>query len=129
MAYERQQLAAIVKATKGSKISLAIAWLDIANAYGSIHHAMIVFAMAHYHAPPEFRSLLQSWYRGLSATVSTRDWVTFPYPFADWGLSRRSPECCDLPDSDQQHSDTLRTREDLGFSLPSSSISVNQPLH
>ena len=67
------KLAAIVKAVNWSKRSLAIAWLDIASAYGSVHHALIQFAMAHYHAPPEFHILLQSWYRGLSATVSTQD--------------------------------------------------------
>ena len=52
------KLGAIIKAAKRSKQSLAIAWLDIANAYGSVHHNLIQFAMAHYYAPPEFCQLL-----------------------------------------------------------------------
>ena len=72
------KVASIIKSAKRRKRSLAIAWLDIANAYGSVHHALIQFALARYHAPPEFCGLLQSWYSGLSATLSTSDWVTSP---------------------------------------------------
>ena len=74
------KLAAIIKAARKSKRSLAVAWLDIANAYGSVHHSLIQFAMTHYHAPPEFCALFQSWYSGLSATMSSLDWVTSPIP-------------------------------------------------
>ena len=56
------KLAAIIKAARRSQRSLAVAWLDIANAYGSVHHFLIQFAMAQYHAPPELCALLQSWY-------------------------------------------------------------------
>ena len=58
---ERQaKLAAIVKSAKWMKRSLAVACLDIANAYGSVHHTLIQFSMAHYHAPSELCRLLQS---------------------------------------------------------------------
>ena len=48
------KLAALIKTAKRLKRSLAVAWLDIANAYGSINHALIQFSMEHYHAPQEF---------------------------------------------------------------------------
>ena len=48
------KLATVIKSAKRSKRSLAIAWLDIANAYGSVHHSLIDFSLSHYHAPPEF---------------------------------------------------------------------------
>ena len=46
------KLAAIIKEAKRSKHSLVVTWLDIANAYGSVHHSLIQFALQHYHAPP-----------------------------------------------------------------------------
>ena len=30
--------------------SLTICWLDLANAYGSVHHQLIQFTLRHYHA-------------------------------------------------------------------------------
>ena len=70
------KLAAIISGTRKNKCSLALAWLDIANAYGSVHHSLIQFVLRRYHAPPDFFNLLQSWYTGLSASISTLDWVT-----------------------------------------------------
>lgn len=35
------KLAVIIKSSRNLKRSLAIAWLDIANAYGSVHHSLI----------------------------------------------------------------------------------------
>ena len=60
------KLAAIIKLAQQQKRSLTIAWLDIANAYGSVHHSLIQFSLAHYHAPLEFCQLFQSWYSNLS---------------------------------------------------------------
>ena len=74
------KLAAIISAARKSKRSLSVARLDIANAYGSVHHSLIQFVLQHCHAPPEFCHLLQSWYSGLSATISTQAWDTPPIP-------------------------------------------------
>ena len=73
-------LAAVIKTAGQKKRSLAIAWLDIANAYGSVHYSLIQFSLAHYNATPEFCRLLQSWYTGLSATISSSEWSTAPVP-------------------------------------------------
>ena len=80
VAEHQAKLAATIKAARRNKRSLAIAWLDIANAYGSVHHSLIQFSLAHYHAPPEFCTLMQSMYTGLSATISTDEWCTAPVP-------------------------------------------------
>ena len=48
------KLAAIISGAIKNKRSLAMAWLDIANAYGSVHHSLIQFALRRYHAPPDF---------------------------------------------------------------------------
>ena len=70
------KLAAIINGARQAKRSLAVAWLDIANAYGSVKHSLIQFALNRYHATPDLCKLLQSWYTGLTATISTPDWVS-----------------------------------------------------
>ena len=123
------KLAAIIKAARGAKRSLAVAWLDIANAYGSVHHSLIQFVMTHYHAPPEFCGLLQSWYSGLSTSISTQNWTTSPIPL-QIGVYQGDPLSVVIFLTVMNTlSDTLCTRQDLGFSLPSSSISFNQLLY
>ena len=123
------KLATIIKSARRNKRSLAIAWLDIANAYGSVHHSLIQFSMAHYHAPPEFCRLLQSWYSGLSATISTDEWSTPPVPLK-LGVYQGDPlSVVIFLTVVNTLSDTLRTRNDLGFTLPASSISINHLLY
>ena len=70
------KLATIISGARKNKRSLAVAWLDITNAYGSVHHLLIQFALRRYHAPPDFCNFLQLWYTGLSTSISTPDWVT-----------------------------------------------------
>ena len=120
------KLAAVIKSARQQKRSLAIAWLDIANAYGSVHHSLIQFSLAHYHAPPEFCRLLQSWYTGLSGIISTDRWCTDPVP----GVYQGDPLSVVIFLTVMNTlSDTLCTRGDLGFSLPQSSISINHLLY
>lgn len=61
--------------------SLAICWIDLANAYGSVHHDLILFALNHYHAPSCFSDLISSTYSGLSAAVRSREWMSPSIPF------------------------------------------------
>ena len=117
------KLASIIRTANRSKRSLAIAWLDI---YGSVHHALIQFSLAHYHAPPEFCRLLQSWYTGLSATISSSKWSTPPVPLKI-GVYQGDPLSVVI--FLNTLSDTLCSRSDLGFTLPLSSTSVNHLLY
>ena len=121
--------AALIKLAKHHKWSLAIAWLDIANVYGSVHHSLIQFALSHYHAPPEFCRLLQSWYTGLSATISTDNWSTDPIPLR-LGVYQGEPLSVVIFLTVMNTlTDSLCTRGDLGFYLPQSSISINHLLY
>ena len=52
----------------------------LSNAYGSVHHSLIQFALKHYHAPPQFCQVLEALYSGLLAQVITTDWATPPIP-------------------------------------------------
>ena len=123
------KLAAVIESAKKLKRSLAIAWLDIANAYGSVHHSLIQFSLAHYHAPPEFCMLMKSWYSDLSATISSGEWSTAPVPLKI-GVYQGDPLSVVIFLTVMNTlSDTLCTRGDLGFSLPHLSISVNNLLY
>ena len=44
----------------------------------SVHHDLIAFSLAHYHAPPEMIQLISSLYDGLTAVISTDKWTTAP---------------------------------------------------
>ena len=108
---------------------MAIAWLDIANAYGSVHHSLIQFSLEHYHTPPEFCRLLQSWYTGLSGIISTDRWSTDPVPLRT-GVYQGDPLSVVIFLTVMNTlSDTLCTRGNFGFSLSQSSISINHLLY
>ena len=95
------------------------------NAYGSVNHALIQFSMAHYHAPPEFHRLLQSWYSGLFASVTTDTWSTIPVPL-NIGVCQGDPLSMVIFLTVMNTlSKSLSTRRDLGFSLPSSTTPIN----
>ena len=71
--------AAIADAHKRHR-SLTVCWLDLANAYGSVHHGLIDYALKHYHAPPCFRKVVSHLYNGLGATITSSSWTTQPIP-------------------------------------------------
>ena len=48
---------------------LCVSWVDLANAYGSLKHALIHFALEWYHVPEHFRELIFNCYERLSARV------------------------------------------------------------
>ena len=58
--------------------SLCVCWLDLANAFGSVHHKLIQFSFQHYHAPPEMVEMISNLYEGLIGVVSTKSWQTSP---------------------------------------------------
>ena len=84
------KLAAILAEAKKKHKSLAVCWLDLANAYGSVHHSLIQFSIKHYHAPPQFCRALEALYSGLSARVITEDWAT-PCILLQIGVYQRDP--------------------------------------
>ena len=50
----QSKLAAILAEARKTDTSLAVCWLDLENAYGSVHHSLIQFSIQHYHAPAQF---------------------------------------------------------------------------
>ena len=51
-------------------------WIDLENAYGSVMHNLIQFALWWYHVPPHIASIISDYYDKLCAQVVTGDWET-----------------------------------------------------
>ena len=54
-----------VKEARAKKANLAVIWLDIGNAYGSIPHKLIVFALHRYGVSPQWIRLIETYYEGI----------------------------------------------------------------
>jgi hypothetical protein len=59
-----------------NRLAICVSWLDLRNAYGSVRHNLIQFALAYYHFPPLVTNLIFAYYDALVAMVSTSDWST-----------------------------------------------------
>ena len=111
------KLAAVLSEARKKHKSLAVAWLDLANAYGSVHHSLIQFSLKHYHAPPEFCSILRSLYSGLTASILTNDWQTSEI-LLEVGVYQGDPLSVAIFNMViNTLADTLMTRSDLGYAL------------
>ena len=118
------KLAAILAEAKKHK-SLVVCWLDLANAYGSVHHSLIQFSIEHYHAPPQFCRALEALYSGLSARVITADWATQCIPL-QVGVYQGDPLSVVIFNTVMNMLiDTLQTHMDLGYTITGSRHQVN----
>ena len=70
-----------LKDARKNKKDVAAIWLDLANAYGSVPHKLIVFALRRYHVPDTWVELIMSYYDGLwgrsSASGVSSDWMRY----------------------------------------------------
>ena len=71
--------AAVIEAHKKHR-SLTVCWLDLANAYGSVHDGLIKYALEHYHAPLNFLRVVSNFYTDLNATITCKAWSTRAIP-------------------------------------------------
>ena len=70
----QSKMVSIIQDARMKHKSLTVCWLDLASAYGSVHHSLIDFSLKHYHAPTELRLMVQALYRDLPASVITAKW-------------------------------------------------------
>ncbi|XP_052260998.1 uncharacterized protein LOC127865149 [Dreissena polymorpha] len=66
----------IIKEARENKGDLAVIWLDLANAYGSVPHQMILKTLQLYHVPIRFRQMLQHYFDSFIMRFSTREIIT-----------------------------------------------------
>ena len=72
--------AALLDAKK-HKHTIIITWLDLVNAYGSVNHNLLQFALQWYHVPKWYRNFVFTHYESLYAKVVTNEWSTAVFPF------------------------------------------------
>ena len=85
------------------KKNLCVSWIDLANAYGSVRHSMILFTLEWYHVPTDFAQIVFMYYEGLMASVivGTEQTSWFRYqqgvskaaPYPPCSLTLRSIQC------------------------------------
>ncbi|XP_063080140.1 uncharacterized protein LOC134470047 [Engraulis encrasicolus] len=68
----------LIREARESRGDLAVLWLDLANAYGSIPHKLVELSLCKYHVPEKVRHLILDYYDHFSLRVSsgatTSDW-------------------------------------------------------
>ena len=64
---------------------IVITWIDLANAYGSVRHNLIQFALNWFHVPQLIQELIFNYYEKLCAIIKTKEWSTGFFLF-DIGL-------------------------------------------
>ena len=70
------KLATILGDARKKHKSLPVCWLNLVNVYGSVHNTLISFVLKHYSAPPQFRAIVQAFYTGLQARVTSGEWLS-----------------------------------------------------
>lgn len=74
-----------LREAKDEQRAIVLSWLDLANAYGSVMHNLIQFALNWYHVPLAIQQLIFDYYEKLRAKVTTKTWST-GFFFFDIGL-------------------------------------------
>lgn len=71
-------LSQLIWEAKKSKGNLAVVWLDLANAYGSIPHGLVNAALENYHIPHHISGMITSYFGGFKlqfqAALFTTEW-------------------------------------------------------
>jgi hypothetical protein len=70
-----------LKNAKKHKRLISILFTDLANAYGSLKHNLIQFALWWYHVPDWFAETAFHYYESLIVYVVTSDWSTCPFKY------------------------------------------------
>lgn len=61
---------------KHNQRQIVIAWLDLKNAYGSVRHNLIQFALSWFHVPLIIRQLILNYYDKICAQIRSKEWRT-----------------------------------------------------
>jgi len=65
-----------LRIAKSTRRPICVSFIDLENAYGSVKHNMIQFALDWYHVPKPISLIFYNYYEGQMARISTTDWTT-----------------------------------------------------
>ena len=74
-----------LKEERAQKSNLAVIWLDISNAYGSIPRKLIVFALHRYGFSPQWIRLIETYYKGIFSKSFSQS-ATSSWHRHQWGI-------------------------------------------
>jgi hypothetical protein len=65
-----------IQESKKQRKDLSVVWLDLANAYGAVPHALIEYAMDFFWFPEKVKGYIMAYYDDFQMRFSTRDYTT-----------------------------------------------------
>ena len=65
-----------IQEAKREKSNLNVVWLDLANAYGSVPHCLLLKAMDFFHIPEKVKVLMKTYYDKFMMRFTTEDFTT-----------------------------------------------------
>ena len=71
----------VLHEARSRQVNISVAWLDLKNAFGSIHHRHIQLALRRFSVPPVWSTIIHSLYCSLSARVVSPTWATDYFPY------------------------------------------------
>ena len=124
-----QKLMIIIGDAHHKHRSLTVCWLDLANAYGSVHHQLIVYCLQHYHAPNIFLNTVSNIYSDLNAIITSQRWSAQTVPFKT-GVFQGDPLSVIIFNTVMSTLvDSLRVHQHLGYTLSRSHVTTNVLLY
>ena len=84
------QMSYLINHTRIKQRSLGITLLDLKNAFGEVHHSLIMEVRNYHHMPEEIQKLISSLYTGFHTSVITNSFAT-PFILVDRGVLRGDP--------------------------------------
>ena len=120
------KLLSVIEEARQKHKSLAVCWLDLTNAFGSVHHQLIRFSLEHYHALARMVAAVSDLYRGLVGIVRTKEWSTKSFPM-EVGVFQGDPLSVIIFNTVMNKLvDTItQSHHHLGYSLSSANQSCN----
>ena len=86
------KLLSIIEEAQRKHKALAVCWLDLANAYGSVQHDLIRYSLEHYHAPQQMVAAVRVQpVPGSGRDCPDQGVVHRALSHADWCLPGRPP--------------------------------------
>ena len=65
-----------IQSAKNNKTDLNVVWLDLANAYGSVPHEILMKAMDFFHIPEKIKNLMRNYYGNFRMRFTTDSFTT-----------------------------------------------------
>ena len=66
----------LLKEAKEKRGNITLVWLDLANAYGSVPHSLVMLALQKYHVPGKVQDILKNYLDKLSFRFTTNSFTT-----------------------------------------------------